>query len=86
MGFQTEQISQLQRGYKAIVDKLGDGPVHLLQRSTVAAVMVSPDEWERIQKALADAEREHLAHLAEWAAIPSSEMIPWEKALAELNV
>lgn len=42
---QTEPITQLQRNYNIVLDRLSDGPVMLLQRSALAAVMVSPEQW-----------------------------------------
>jgi|LakMenE18May11ns_1017448.scaffolds.fasta_scaffold9957487_10 hypothetical protein len=42
---QTEPITQLQRNYNIVLDRLPVGPVMLLQRSALAAVMVSPEQW-----------------------------------------
>jgi PHD/YefM family antitoxin component YafN of YafNO toxin-antitoxin module len=42
---QTEPITQLQRNYNVVLDRLPAGPVMLLQRSALAAVMVSPEQW-----------------------------------------
>lgn len=42
---QTEPITQLQRNYNIVLDRLPVGPVMLLQRSSLAAVMVSPEQW-----------------------------------------
>jgi len=45
---QTESVSGFRDQYDAVLKKLSDGPVLLLQRSHLAAVLVSPEEWNRI--------------------------------------
>jgi prevent-host-death family protein len=49
---QVEPISNLQRGTVAILRKLGKGPVFLSQRGTLAAAVVSIEEWDRIASEL----------------------------------
>jgi len=48
----TESVSGFRDRYDAVLKKLSDGPVLLLQRSRLAAVLVSHDEWNRIAKKL----------------------------------
>lgn len=45
---QTESVSGFRDNYDAVLKKLNDGPVLLLQRSRLAAVLVSHEEWNRI--------------------------------------
>jgi PHD/YefM family antitoxin component YafN of YafNO toxin-antitoxin module len=45
---QTESVSGFRDHYDAVLKKLNDGPVLLLQRSRLAAVLVSHEEWNRI--------------------------------------
>lgn len=45
---QSEPITQLQRNYKDVLSRLPAGPVQLLQRSSVAAIMVSPEQWNAL--------------------------------------
>jgi PHD/YefM family antitoxin component YafN of YafNO toxin-antitoxin module len=45
---QTESVSGFRDKYDAVLKKLSDGPVLLLQRSRLAAVLVSHEEWNRI--------------------------------------
>lgn len=49
---QTEPITQLQRNYNIVLERLAAGPVLLLQRSSLAAVMVSPDQWNAMNAEL----------------------------------
>jgi PHD/YefM family antitoxin component YafN of YafNO toxin-antitoxin module len=45
---QTESVSGFRDHYDAVLKQLNDGPVLLLQRSRLAAVLVSHEEWNRI--------------------------------------
>jgi len=49
---QTESVSGFRDKYDAVLKKLSEGPVLLLQRSRLAAVLVSHEEWNRIAKKL----------------------------------
>ena len=44
---QTDAISNFKNKHDAVLSKLRAGPVLLLQRSKPAAVLVSPEEWDR---------------------------------------
>ncbi len=55
---QVEPISNLRRDHLAVLNKLKKGPVFLAQRGTLAAALVSIDEWDRIAARL-----EHLETL-----------------------
>lgn len=66
---QTEPITQLQRNYSAVLDRLPAGPVMLLQRSALAAIMVSPEQWNAMT-----AELERLRRI-----------VKIDQALAEVN-
>jgi prevent-host-death family protein len=55
---QLEPISNLRRDHLAVLNKLKRGPVFLSQRGTLAAALVSIDEWDRIAARL-----EHLETL-----------------------
>ncbi len=45
---QTESISGFRSNYDGVLKKLSNGPVLLLQRSNLAAVLVSPVEWNQL--------------------------------------
>ncbi len=45
---QVEPISNLRRDHVAVLNKLKKGPVFLAQRGTLAAALVSIEEWNRI--------------------------------------
>lgn len=49
---QSEPITQLQRIYRSILQRLAKGPVMLLQRSSMAAIMVSPEQWNAMTSEL----------------------------------
>lgn len=57
---QTESVSGFRSNYEAILKKLVKGPVFLLQRSSLAAILVSPQEWNAMIERL-----EYLEDLAE---------------------
>lgn len=44
---QIEPVSQLQRNYKVLFDKLPDGPVILSSQGRAAAVLVSVADWDQ---------------------------------------
>lgn len=54
---QVEPISSLQREHTAILRMLDKGPVFLSQRGTLAAALISIEEWNRIA--------EHMESLAD---------------------
>jgi prevent-host-death family protein len=45
---QIEPITELHRDPLQVLEKLRKGPVFLTQRSQRAAVMISPEQWDRI--------------------------------------
>ncbi len=45
---QAESISDFRENHQSILKKVADGPVLLLHESSVAAVLVSPERWNRI--------------------------------------
>ena len=49
---QVEPVSNLQRNTPAILRKLEKGPVFLSQRGTLAAAIVSIQEWDQIASEL----------------------------------
>lgn len=49
---QTESVSSFRENYDAVFKNLVKGPVLLLQRSKLAAVLVSAMEWNRIVEEL----------------------------------
>ena len=53
---QTESISTFRNNYNAALAKLAEGPVLLLQNSNLAAVLVSPEEWNALIERIEDAE------------------------------
>jgi PHD/YefM family antitoxin component YafN of YafNO toxin-antitoxin module len=55
---QVEPISQLKRDHLRVFTKLKKGPVFLAQRGTLAAALVSIEEWNKIAARL-----EHLETL-----------------------
>lgn len=61
---QVEPVTQLQRGYQVILDKLEAGPVVLSNRGKAAAVLLSVEEYDRQIARLRYYERQHLGDLA----------------------
>lgn len=55
---QVEPISHLRRDHVTVLNKLRKGPVFLAQRGTLAAALVSIEEWNKIATRL-----EHLETL-----------------------
>ena len=58
---QIETVTEFRANYKATLDKLVNGPVFLMQRSDVAAVLLSRHEY--------DALLERIEELEEMAAV-----------------
>lgn len=57
---QTESVSGFRSSYETVLKKLVKGPVFLLQRSSLTAILVSPQEWNAMIERL-----EYLEDLAE---------------------
>ncbi len=55
---QTESVSGFRSSYDAVLKKLVNGPVLLLQRSSLAAVVVAGEEWNDLQARLAAQQQE----------------------------
>ena len=53
---QVEPISNLRRNHVAVLKKLKKGPVFLAQRGSLAAALVSIEEWDKIAARLEHAE------------------------------
>ncbi len=51
---QTESVSGLRNNYEKVLKQLSSGPVLLLQRSKLAAVLVAPDTWNALMRELED--------------------------------
>lgn len=49
---QTESITNFRVNYRDVLKRTLTAPVLLLQKSTLAGVLVSPDEWNRINDEL----------------------------------
>jgi PHD/YefM family antitoxin component YafN of YafNO toxin-antitoxin module len=47
---QTESVTGFRNNYRKTLKRVETGPVMLLQKSQVAAVLVSPDEWNQLQR------------------------------------
>ena len=45
---QTAPVSGLQNNYQEVLKQVADGPVLLLESSQLAAVLISPAEWNAI--------------------------------------
>lgn len=65
---QIEPITRLQKNHTTILEMLGKGPVILTQHSKPAAVLVAPEEWDKLAKEL-----KRLRH-QEWCDRVSKEM------------
>ena len=48
---QTAAVSIMQRNYNAVLAKLANGPVHLMQHSKPVGVIVPPADYERMEAA-----------------------------------
>jgi PHD/YefM family antitoxin component YafN of YafNO toxin-antitoxin module len=55
---QTESVSGFRSSYDAVLKKLVNGPVLLLQRSSLAAVVVAGEEWNELQARLVAQQQE----------------------------
>jgi antitoxin Phd len=53
---QTVPISEIRKRQNEILTQLNAGPVILTQRGRAAAVMVSPEQWDRLIERLRDLE------------------------------
>ncbi|MCB0186460.1 MAG: type II toxin-antitoxin system Phd/YefM family antitoxin [Caldilineaceae bacterium] len=53
---ETRPVSEMNRNPNAILELLASGPVVLMQRSTPAGVLVSPEEWNNLFDRLEDLE------------------------------
>ncbi len=49
---QTASVSGFRNNYKDVLKQVAEGPVLLLQSSQLAAVLVSPEEWNAIASRL----------------------------------
>lgn len=49
---QTESITNFRTNYREVLKRVLVAPVLLLQNSTLAGVLVSPEEWNRLQDEL----------------------------------
>lgn len=58
---QTESITNFRTNYRDVLKRALIAPVLLLQKSTLAGVLVSPDEWNRINAELKYLRRQALA-------------------------
>jgi PHD/YefM family antitoxin component YafN of YafNO toxin-antitoxin module len=93
---QTQSVSSFRNNYDAVLKKLPAGPVLLLQRSTLAAVVVLPEEWNALQTQLNAQAKEIVAlktqlrnaildkHALEIQYVPGMS-IPWEQVQQELK-
>lgn len=55
---QVEPVSQLQRGYQSVLDKLPKGPVILSNYGKAAAVLLSVDDYDSMRHQIAMYERQ----------------------------
>ncbi len=47
---QTESVTGFRNNYREVLEKVANSPVLLLQSSRVAAVLVSAEEWNQLQR------------------------------------
>ena len=47
---QSESITGFRIKYKEVIKRAATSPVLLLQNSQIAAVVISPDEWNQLQR------------------------------------
>lgn len=83
---QIETVTEFRSNYKATLDKLANGPVFLLQRSDVAAVLLSRHEYdallERIEElediaALQEYEQRKAAGDVSYRELSTAEIAEW---------
>lgn len=55
---QTTPISHIRINQEKVLAKLANGPVVLIQKNEPAAILVSPDEWNRMTQRLESLEQE----------------------------
>ena len=53
---QFESVSSFRNHYNAILRRLSEGPVYLIQHSSPAAVLIDPKQWDAILDRLAQLE------------------------------
>jgi prevent-host-death family protein len=67
---QVEPVTQLQRDYQVVLDKLDAGPVVLSRKGKAAAVVLSVDEYDRMRGQIAKLERQlagdHAKQVGNW--------------------
>jgi len=61
---QVEPVSQLQRGYQSVLDKLPKGPVILSNYGKATAVLLSVDDYDSMRHQIAMYERQFAGDLA----------------------
>ena len=49
---QFESVSNFRNNYNAVLEKLSNGPLYLLQHSSPAAVVLDPKHWDAILERL----------------------------------
>lgn len=83
---QLETVTEFRANYRSTFDKLANGPVFLLQRSDVAAVLLSREEYnallERIEEledliALREYERRKAAGAVTYRELSPTEISEW---------
>jgi PHD/YefM family antitoxin component YafN of YafNO toxin-antitoxin module len=47
---QTESVTGFRNNYNKTLKQVASGPVMLIRQSQVAAVLISPDEWNQLQR------------------------------------
>ena len=93
---QTESVSGFRSSYDTVLKKLVNGPVLLLQRSTLAAVVVAGEEWNELQARLVAQQQEISAlktqlrnALLDKRSLEmqhvSGQAIPWEQVQQEVS-
>lgn len=85
---QIEPVTNLQRGYTAMLEKLVNGPLFLTLRGRAAAVLLSVEDFDRQRQELAFYRRQVLADQA-MADIEAGNYVTgeeFEKELAKMGI
>ena len=78
----TMTVSEVRDRFAASIDRAKDSPVTVVRRGRPQVVLVAPEQYDRMAKAV-----EELADIVAFdqAMAEDGDNIPWEQALADLG-
>lgn len=78
----TMSVADARKSLAAAIEQSGEGPVFIERRGRRAAVLISPEDYERLMEALE--EQEDVAAFDE-AMAEEGPNIPWDQVRADLG-